>query len=176
MLKQNKYNFKLVCNDKFTPLYNFWYNIKTNNKKLCNKLYKKLSISKTEFKKFRNDIMKEKNPLNQSYYYFIINRCSFSGSTLSGGFSEESSKSRYTKSSIDRIAKLDLSDFEIHNKDFSNFISEDCRDMIFLDPPYYLGKGSKLYGNNGDMHEDFNHEQLYDLIKEKKYWIMTYNN
>ena len=32
------------------------------------------------------------NLLQQSIQYFVINRCSFSGSTLSGGFSQESSK------------------------------------------------------------------------------------
>jgi len=30
---QNKYNYKLIVNDKFTPLYNFWKQIKTN--KIC---------------------------------------------------------------------------------------------------------------------------------------------
>jgi len=47
---------------------------------------------------------------------------------------------------------------------------------MFLDPPYYLEKKSKLYGNNGDMHENFNHVQLFDLLKNEKHWIMTYNN
>ena len=40
----------------------------------------------------------------------------------SGGFSLESSKKRYTKSSIDRIGKLDLSEFQIHNLDFEEFL------------------------------------------------------
>lgn len=38
--------------------------------------------------------------------YFIINRCSFSGATLSGGFSLESSQKRFTTSSIERIKKI----------------------------------------------------------------------
>ena len=50
------------------------------------------------------------------------------------------------------------------------------KSLLFLDPPYYLEKQSKLYGNNGDMHENFNHNQLYDLIKTKKNWLITYNN
>ena len=49
-------------------------------------------------------------------------------------------------------------------------------DLCFLDPPYYLEKKSKLYGNNGDMHEDFNHNELYNCLKDRKNWIMTYNN
>ena len=47
---------------------------------------------------------------------------------------------------------------------------------MFLDPPYYLEKGSKLYGNKGDMHETFNHKNLFDILVNKKNWLMTYNN
>lgn len=47
---------------------------------------------------------------------------------------------------------------------------------MFLDPPYYLENKSKLYGNNGDLHQDFNHELLFDLLNTKKNWIITYNN
>jgi DNA adenine methylase len=110
--------------------------------------------------------------------YFVINRCSFSGATLSGGFSLEASKKRFTKSSIDRIKNLNLSNFDICNYDFEDFINDnnDKKNLMFLDPPYYLNKGSKLYGNNGDMHETFDHEKLYKCISKIKNWMMTYNN
>ena len=48
--------------------------------------------------------------------------------------------------------------------------------MIFLDPPYYLEKASTLYGNNGDMHDTFDHDRLYKCLSKKKNWFMTYNN
>lgn len=174
---QNKYNFDIVCNDKFKPLYTFWDVCKNNKKNLCEKLYLKKNVTKEEFTTMRTNILNEENSLTQAYYYFIINRCSFSGSTLSGGFSKEASKKRFTKTSIDRINNLILSKFMIYNEDFTSFINSKCLNgIIFLDPPYYLEKQSKLYGNNGDMHENFNHRLLYDTLKKKKYWIMTYNN
>ena len=37
-----------------------------------------------------------------------------------------------------------------------------------MDPPYYLGKKSKLYGKNGDMHETFKHIELRDVLKKRK--------
>jgi DNA adenine methylase len=176
---QNSYKINIICNDKFSPLYNFWNNCKNNKQELCDKLYKKLSVSKKEFSEYRSKIMKETNSLNRAYYYFIINRCSFSGATLSGGFSEEASKKRFTKTSIDRVNNLNLEKFDISNEDFEDFIKKKCinnNSIIFLDPPYYLGNKSKLYGNNGDMHEHFNHDKLYNILKQKKCWIMTYNN
>ena len=204
---QNNYNLNIIANDKFTPLYNFWNtckNEKKNNDKnennngkdqLCKALYNDIatSISKEQFLEYRKNVITETDKIKQAEQYFIINRCSFSGATLSGGFSQEASKKRFTKSSVDRIKALDLSKFQIHNKDFEDFIKEIYQTsnsqtnsisqnnaLLFLDPPYYLEKNSKLYGNNGDMHENFEHKKLYDLLSNEENknikFMMTYNN
>lgn len=176
---QNKYGLKLIVNDKFTPLYNFWKQVKINKNILCEELRKITTVSKEQFTDYRNTIMDvNDNVLQQSIQYFIINRCSFSGSTLSGGFSEEASSKRFTPSSINKIEALDFTNIEIYNSDFYDFINAFIHDktLLFLDPPYYLEKKSKLYGNNGDMHEGFNHQLLFDLLNTKKKWIVTYNN
>lgn len=180
---QNRYGFKLVVNDKFRPLYNFWNQVKVNKKILCEELRKINSVSKQQFTDYRNSIMSlNDDMLQQSIQYFIINRCSFSGSTLSGGFSEEASNKRFTLSSIHKIESLDFTNIELFNHDFYDFITgvdalhSRNKSLLFVDPPYYLERKSKLYGNKGDMHEGFNHNLLFDLLNTKKNWILTYNN
>jgi DNA adenine methylase len=176
---QSNYGLNIIANDKFTPLYNFWTICKNNKENLCNKLTKKIdTIDKDEFSSLRSQIMEEKNELNQSIMYFIINRCSFSGATLSGGFSSEASKKRFTLTSIERIKNLDLRKFSIHNLDFEDFIYnyQDMKSLLFLDPPYYLEKASTLYGKNGDMHDTFDHDKLHKCLSTKQNWLMTYNN
>jgi DNA adenine methylase len=176
---QNNYGLNIIANDKFVPLYNFWKTCKLDKENLCKELIKKIDlIDKKEFNNLRDKIMTENNKLNQSIMYFIINRCSFSGATLSGGFSLEASKKRFTKSSIDKINNLELSSYDIYNLDFEEFINnnQDEKNLLFLDPPYYLEKASTLYGNNGDMHETFEHDKLYKCLSKKKNWFMTYNN
>ena len=176
---QNKYGFKLIVNDIFIPLYNFWKQVKINKNILCDELRKIKSVSKEQFTSYRTTIMNLNDDiLQQSIQYFIINRCSFSGSTLSGGFSQEASNKRFTLSSINKIEELDFTNIEIYNNDFYEFINNFniSNSLMFLDPPYYLENKSKLYGNNGDLHQDFNHELLFDLLNTKKNWIITYNN
>lgn len=132
----------------------------------------KFPVTKEEFTEYRKTILQTTDTLQQAIYYFIINRCSFSGATLSGGFSKEAAAKRFTPSSIDRIQRLHLDHMDIYNMDFADFIppmfaSETA--ILFLDPPYYLEKSkSNLYGNNGDMHEDFNHMQLSEILQTKK--------
>jgi len=168
---------KIIANDKFNPLYNFWIQIKENKDNLYNELIKIDNVTKTQFNDYRKNLLKY-NKLQQAVYYFVINRSSFSGSTFSGGFSKESSIKRFTKSSIEKIKKLDLSNIIFFNEDFEKFIDENVtyKSFIFLDPPYYLEKKSKLYGNNGDLHENFNHEKLFEVIKKYDNWLLTYNN
>ena len=176
---QNMHGLDIIANDKFKPLYNFWSTCKGDNEGLCEKLYQRINgITKETFSEFRKHIIDEENRLEQAYMYFIINRCSFSGATLSGGFSLEASEKRFTRSSVDRIKQLDLSNFTIYDYDFEEFIGKNQseKNLMFLDPPYYLEGKSKLYGNNGDMHENFDHEKLLKCVSDKRDWFMTYNN
>jgi DNA adenine methylase len=177
---QNKYHLRIIANDKFSPLANFWRSCKINQDELVAELEKKIDrISKTEFLEYRAQIMQETQQLEQSVMYFIINRCSFSGATLSGGFSQDASKNRFTRSSIQKISQLELENFEIANQDFTDFLDQleqSPRDLLFLDPPYYLDKRSKLYGKSGDMHEGFPHEVLFSIVQNYQNWIMTYND
>ena len=177
---QNTYGFNIVANDKFAPLSNFWNVCQHQQDQLCKELYTYIDkVTKADFTTYRDTIMDEKNPLQQAVLYFIINRCSFSGATLSGGFSAEASKKRFTTSSVDRIKNLDLSKFTISNQDFEDFINthaDNPTTILFLDPPYYLEKKSKLYGKKGDMHEHFDHKKLFECLSTKTNWMMTYNN
>ena len=174
---QNKYGFGIIANDKFNPLYRFWNAAKTKKEDLCRLLLPLRPTTKEKFTQYRNNIMTEKDPLICAAWYFVINRCSFSGATLSGGFSQQAAEKRFTESSITRVNNLDLSKTEIHNEDFTTFLTKDYENgLIFLDPPYYLQKASKLYGKNGDLHETFDHNGLAKILKTKNHWILCYND
>ena len=176
-----KYDVTVMANDKFQPLYNFWTNVKYNQSNLYNNLksMQVQSVSKRQFNEFRTAIMTEKNSILQAEYYFIINRCSFNGGTLSGGFSEQASQNRFTLSSVEKIKEMDMAGIEFFNLDFADFMNQTAgvpKALMFLDPPYYLEKGSKLYGDCGDMHEFFDHQKLFQLLKGRTKWLLTYNN
>jgi DNA adenine methylase len=176
---QSHYGYEILGNDKFTPLYSFWTSCKEHKDELTRRLDSVKEVTKENFSAYRNQIMSLEDAFDQAFYYFIINRCSFSGATLSGGFSEEASKKRFTSSSISKIKNIDLSATDFLNLDavdfIDNYVNSD-KQFLFLDPPYYLEEKSKLYGYNGDLHEEFNHESLYNSVKDKKGWMMTYNN
>lgn len=173
---------RLILNDKFEPLATFWSACKNDKDRLCATLEETRikGVSKDDFKHMRESIVGESDALERAKKYFVINRCSFSGATLSGGFSEESSNKRFTKSSIDRVRALDLSDVSVHNEDFTTFLETHGagrKGFVFVDPPYYLESKSKLYGKNGDLHENFDHEGLRRTLERvERDWVLTYND
>ena len=176
---QNKYNFKLIVNDKFAPLYNFWISAQNSKDQLCTLIKTLKPVSKEQFQSYRKEIMTNSNILQQAAWYFVINRSSFSGATLSGGFSHQASSNRFTDSSITRIHNLDLQEICFHNQDFTTFLEkypENNKQLTFMDPPYYLGNNSKLYGKNGNMHDSFDHEALSKILKSKNHWVLCYND
>jgi DNA adenine methylase len=163
----------IIANDKFTPLITFWKECQSNPLPLCDQLENQLgNVTKETFLELRSQIN------HSPWMYFVLNRCSFSGSTLSGGFSKEASQKRFTLSSIQKIKNLHLNKFTFTNLDFEDCLNEyfNSQAFLFLDPPYYLEKKSKLYGNKGDLHENFDHQRLFECLSHKKGWMMTYNS
>lgn len=115
--------------------------------------------------------------------FFIVNRCSFSGATLSGGYSRESSTTRFTKSSVDRVRSFTNSNLEVRYGLFETTLKPENleaagADFLFLDPPYLLDSGkNSLYGIGGDLHKTFNHALLKEMVVNSGLpFTLTYNN
>jgi DNA adenine methylase len=171
---------KIIANDKFEPLYNFWTQLKTNKHALKEEVEKLLPFSKEKFYECRSNVMDtSRTPLQRAAMYFALNRSSFSGATLSGGYSEMSCKTRFNQSAIDRLMECDLSNIEFYNMDFAEFLQlHGNRGVLYLDPPYMLSKkGNKLYGIRGDLHESFPHATLATIMRTiTRPWVMSYND
>lgn len=170
-------NYKLIANDLFEPLYNFWRVLKTDPDKLIESIKSKLPVNKESFQNMRKNIFTSSDNIERAAFYFCINRTSFSGSTLSGGFSKESAEKRLTESSIKKLKECIVNDICFFNLDFSDFLemnpqTEDT--FVFADPPYYIE--SCIYGKDGDLHSSFDHEKFAKEIQKRNDWIITYND
>ena len=173
---------KIVGNDLFEPLINFWMIAKHQKEDLVRELRKvQRQMNKETLTLYRKRIKTETDAVQRAMYYFAINRSSFSGATFSGGFSDEAIIKRFTKSSIDRLENLDLSLCEFTNSDYQTFletIPTDDKVFIYADPPYYLQEGSKLYGDKGDLHQTFEHDRFIDCMTRitDVPWVISYND
>lgn len=174
-LQSNGYT--VYANDLFTPLYQFWTATQNDKERLAQNVRSMMPVSKENFHHFRKQIIHLKNDLDVASMYFVINRCSFNGSTFCGGYSEESSRTRLTQSSLQRILQTDLSHTIISNLDYKEFLKqypETSDTIVYADPPYYVD--CYLYGRDGDLHQSFNHEEFAKEIKRRNDWMICYND
>ena len=172
-----KFSIPVFANDKFQPLFNFWNVLKQKPNELHGFIKSHMPVSKEDFQYYKQLLYNpEISVIEQAAYYYIINRCSFSGSTCSGGYSKESAEKRHTMSALNRMLTIDLSRLIFTNEDFTTFLGRYSEEFLFLDPPYYLGNQSNLYGTNGDLHELFDHHALYHILTTKPKWMLCYND
>ncbi len=172
---RDKYGYTINANDGFKPLISFWSTLQKAPRKLKTAVQQLKPMSKDEFTELQGSIMDEKSVLQQAAQFYALNRSSFSGAILCGGFSKQAEDKRFTQSSIDRITAFDSSNINYTNLDFVDFINSVPEgEFMFLDPPYLIQ--SNLYGNKGDMHKEFDHAKLAKMLNERTNWMLCYNN
>lgn len=112
--------------------------------------------------------------------FFIINRITFSGTSESGGYSEQAFNGRFTPSSIERLTPVAalLRNVRITNLDYADVLTAQGNNVVmYLDPPYYSARSSALYGKNGKLHTGFNHERLAEHLRATQHrWLITYDD
>jgi len=180
--KQRFPNKTFWINDLYYELYKFWEMTQKDVDALIDKIYEwrnQFPIGK-ELHKFLNENLATFNDLERGAAFFIYNRITFSGTSLSGGFSEGAFTGRFTESSIQRLnqfAKV-INGSTITNLDYEELVKKDGENVfIFLDPPYYSATKSALYGKNGNMHKSFDHVKFAENMKNCKHkWLITYDD
>lgn len=167
-----KHNVEVYAYDVFEPLVDFWQVLLESPNELADCVQTHLPLSKEKFYSLRGVINSSKSKMEKATLFYVLNRASFSGSSMSGGMSPK--HPRFTQSSIDRLRNFHAPNLHVGLGDFKDTIPRHS-EFMYLDPPYYE-VGGYLYGNNGDAHKGFDHENLFNLLKNRGEWILSYNN
>jgi DNA adenine methylase len=181
-LKQKFPNRNFWINDLYLELFKFWEICPKDAESVIEKIYEwrhQFSDGK-ELHRFLTDNIRKFNDVEKAAGFFVFNRITFSGTSESGGFSEQAFQGRFTESSIQRLKNFSkvIQDTKITNFDYKQVIEESGEDVfIFLDPPYYSASKSALYGKNGNLHKGFDHERFANVIKNCNHqWLITYDD
>ena len=158
--------------DAFEPLVTFWQETLENAPRLARQVYEYHPLSRTRFYALQKRYFELTDRTERAAVFYVLNRSSYSGTTLSGGMSP--GHGRFTPSAIDRLANFQLEGLTVELADFKESLGRHSTDFLYLDPPY--ANGEKLYGSKGDMHEDFDHEGLSEILRARPGWVLSYND
>lgn len=160
-------------------LCSFWITLRDNPKELIDEITTIRNTCKNGRALYKKLIKPDEslNALQRAIRFFVLNRITYSGTIDSGGYSAEAFEKRFTASSIAKLEPLVdlLHGVEIVNESYEKLLFEEGNNVfIYLDPPYWKSRKSKLYGKNGDLHEFFNHRLFAEDVRKCKHiWLMT---
>ncbi len=173
--------------DVFDILCNYWKH-QIEKPEILHKELKKLKPNKTTFEKIRlilNDVWKKKvklDPLKLAVYYVYNFNLSY-GPGFMGWSSEIYLNEKRYKRMLENIRDFKPGNLNVSCADFREVMKKHTNDFLYLDPPYYIGEGSKMFKGIYPMrnipvhHKNFPHEELRDLLKKHKGgFILSYNN
>lgn len=169
-------------NDTYFYLYNFWVQLQDRGYELSDTLmtiknhHDNEVKAKQLFQKCKADIANV-SEFQQAVYFYILNKCSFSGLTENSSFSKQASVSNFSKKGIRKLAHYGqiIEHWEITNDDYSELMTDDKDVFCFLDPPYDIK--DFLYGTKGSMHKGFDHQRFASVCNESTCkWMITYNS
>lgn len=158
--------------DVFEPLAVFWQQVFQEPEKIADIVRKYHPLPKEKFIDLQKQLLNITDEQELAAAFYVLNRASFSGATLSGGSSPN--HPRFNKASIQRLADFKAQNISVECLSFEQSIIKHPDAFLYLDPPYLIN--SYLYGNKGDTHKGFEHEKLRDILKTRKNWILSYNN
>ena len=156
--------------DYFQPLVDFWQMAISDASTLADAVMKYLPLDKQMFHSLQK--IRFKTKLERAAAFFVVNRASFSGASLSGGMSL--GHERFTLSCIERLRRFSAPSLTVERSDFRKSISNHPNNLLFLDPPYVTA--SHLYGRRGHLHQGFDHQALADLLHCRNRWLLCYDD
>lgn len=163
---------KVYGYDVFSPLVEFWQVVAEQPEQLADEVAKHYPLEKVKFYELQKTQFTLQTKIERAAVFYVLNRSSFSGSTLSGGMSP--GHPRFNQNSIDRLKEFKADGLSVENLDFKYSIARHENHFLYLDPPYFIE--NYLYGKKGDAHKNFDHEGLAKILKGRKNWMLSYNN
>lgn len=173
--------------DIFDILCNYWKYQINNQKLLYNRLLL-LNPDKETFERIRlilKGVWEDKiklDPLTLAVYFVYNFNLSY-GPGFMGWASDIYFNDKKYKRMIERIRDFRPKNLKVECADFQDVIKNHPDDFLYCDPPYYIGKNSKMFKGIYPMrnipvhHNDFQHDILRDLlINHRGGFILSYNN
>jgi DNA adenine methylase len=165
---------RVVGNDKFEPLVNFWQMVIADKECVCKEAAKLFPVTEDKFNTYKTRFIRLRNAMKRAAMFFTINKTSFNGQFRA--FS-----SNHSPNAFDTIHQFNPINLDVGHSDFKDFfdtVPKSKKDvLVFVDPPYITN--DYYYGWNGSLHRNFDHASLASILTKRSRntcWMLCYND
>jgi len=180
-------DLEVIGYDIFDILVNYW-KFQINSPKLLYNKLKELEPNKETFNRIKEKLKRywkrkvELNPLDLAVYFYFNFNLSYGPGFLGWASKKYLNREQYLKM-IRRVRDFYPKKLDVKCSSFDKVIEDYPTDFLYCDPPYYIGKDSKVFKGIYPMrnipihHKGFDHKLLRNLLKKHKGgFILSYNN
>jgi|TARA_R110002074_G_scaffold222091_1_gene392828 DNA adenine methylase len=175
---------KIVVNDIYEPLYNFWKTLQNSGSALIPDLLAIQEKCKVEedARVIYKDMFDVMHDISQSNHdravaFWVINKCSFGGLNNRGSFSRQAVIKNFSVMGINKLPEYSriIKNWTILNGSYDALLKNQSNSFVYLDPPYEIKDA--LYGKGGNTHKGFDHDHFANVCNSLDLDMMiSYNN
>lgn len=171
-----KRGLKVLGFDSYGPLVCFWNEIARYPDGLYKAVMALHPLNDQIFFDAYDNLHLLPDGLDKAAKFFLLNYTTWKGMGQSGGRSK--AEERFTPTIIGQIKHFSAPNLTVSNKDFRDSLKMHPHMFTFLDPPYIMDKPSleSFYGTKGSHHKDFDHQSLFEYLKDRDQWVMTHRD
>ena len=163
---------QVYASDIFEPLINFWKQAKLCAHDMADEAEKYYPLKKERFYSLKKNFSEIKDNFERAVVFFVLNLCSFRGTSISGGMQPE--HPCFNEKTIDRLRIFKANNLHVELLHYKDALRKHKHKITYLDPPY--DTDSHVYGFDGVRNDEFDHDELYLKLKDRKRWILSYND
>ena len=158
--------------DSFEPLVNFWKHLLKDPVSLADRIAELCDgvVCREKHRSLVEQYYQTEDPFDRAAIFFITNRSGYSGKALEKGYSVNAKT--LTEKIFHRVRTFRHPNLTVELSDCIDTIRKHEGRFVFADPPY--PNVSRLYGEEGSHHDNFDHEGFADEIRKCPSWVITY--
>ena len=173
-LKKTVYGY-----DKCKHLINFWQRLLEDKPRILKIVKSYYPMSYDKFHELKKNYFYCENEFERAAIFYVLNKTSF------GGFGITEKTGAHSKDNNDKAYKdhpksihwfaVPNNNFIVKHGDFKETLKKHLNDFCYLDPPYCI-EGDVLYKRSDNDSDKFDHQALFDILKDKNNWILSYDD
>ena len=168
---------RVYGSDAFRPLVDFWNAVIDNAEAVHDEAVRILPMTHSRFLWLRENYDSFSNDARRAAIFYVLNQNTFGGALFSAGYAHFKDEPIPTPSMLKRLHDFEAKNLTVELLDFEDSLNKHPDTFAYLDPPYLLeDKSNVLYGKKGELHRSFNHDRLAAMLRERRGWVLSYND
>lgn len=169
----------VYASDINASIVSFWKSYYDYPQRLYDEVMDHADMDRAKYNMFRDELSASNQTLHDyeiGARILLLHRHSFRAFGMAGGYSKGAD--RRSHKSLQQLLYAKSHRTIVEHASYEQVLANDKETFAYLDPPYLMSNmaDNRCYGRNGEDHKDFDHKKLYEILKDRPAWLLSYSD